>query len=372
MSEPIHVHHLVKSLGRGGAERLLVEMLPHASPRFVHSFSYFLPWKDAFVEELRAQGAAVHCHGARSSLDCLLRTPLVAAHLRRQRVNLLHCHLPVASIVGRLAGRTLGLPVVSSEHNLLERYHPMTRRLSLATWSLQSQVIAVSGEVARSIEKAGATRVPVTVVRNGVSAARFAPTMQRRASARREFGIAEDAVVVGTVCVFRTQKRLDHWLEAARALASRQENVRFLLVGDGPLRADVEALVERFGLGSKVLRPGLRDDVERCLAAMDVFFSSSEFEGLPVALLEAMAAELPIVSTRVGGVPEVVREDVEGRLLEVGDVPGARAALETLTRDEGLRRRMGRAARTRVDAAFGLRPMVDALESVYDAARERR
>jgi glycosyltransferase involved in cell wall biosynthesis len=122
-----------------------------------------------------------------------------------------------------------------------------------------------------------------------VSTERFRRTPELRAEARARLDIAPDAPVVGTVAVFRTQKRLDLWLEVAARIAARRPDARFLLVGDGPLRAEVEGHVARLGLGAQVLLPGLQEDVMPYLAAMDVFFVASDFEGLPVALLEAMS-----------------------------------------------------------------------------------
>ncbi|HEX2164341.1 MAG TPA: glycosyltransferase, partial [Thermoanaerobaculia bacterium] len=164
----MHVLHLIKGLGLGGAENLLVEAARHAGPEVRYSFAYFLPWKDALVAPLRAAGAEVTCFPAKGAAGLLARVPALARHLRRRRVDLLHAHLPLAGVAGRLAGRLAGVPVVYTEHNLMQRYHPLTRAANLATWRLQRQAVAVSAEVAASIAARAGAAVPVAVVANGV------------------------------------------------------------------------------------------------------------------------------------------------------------------------------------------------------------
>lgn len=138
----------------------------------------------------------------------------------------------------------------------------------------------------------------------------------------------------------------------------------FLLVGDGPLRGEVEAHVRRLGLGERVHLPGLQADVRPFLAAMDLFWSSSEFEGLPLALLEAMAAGLPPVVTAVGGVPEVV-QPASGVLVPFGDPARLADEAARLLADPERRARLGAGARERVRDAFGVERMAGELAGLY-------
>lgn len=362
---PLHVLHLIKGLGRGGAEMLLADGPATSEPaEFRYSFAYFVPYKDALVAELSRIGR-VTCLPAQSGAGMLARLPALLRLLREDRPDVIHCHMPLASVLGRVAGRILGIPVLSTEHNLLERYHPATRAATLATFRLQSHVVAVSDEVAASIRRHAGRAVPVTVVKNGVSTRRFARDAALSAEARARLGIAPGAPVVGTVAVFRVQKRLDLWLEAAARVRLALPGARFLLVGDGPLRPEVDATVGRLGLGEAVLRPGLQEDVRPYLAAVDLFFVASDFEGLPVALLEAMASEVPAVVTDAGGMPEVVGVEA-GRVVARGDVSAMVAALvELLGLPATARAELGARARARVEREFGTRRMMDALESLY-------
>jgi glycosyltransferase involved in cell wall biosynthesis len=318
------------------------------------------------VSILQGQGVSVVCFGGRNSTSILLSARRVAAHLRQWDADLLHCHLPIAGIVGRLAGKMTGIPVVYTEHNRMERYHPLTRRANLLTWRLQDQVIAVSAEVAESIRAHTGAGIPVKVVLNGVDTEHFVPNGNASPEAKRGIGIPAGAPVIGTVAVFRVQKRLDDWLSAARLLRDVHPDVHFLLVGDGPLRETLVQKTRALDLTDVVHFTGLQEDVRPFLAAMNVFMISSLFEGLPLALLEAMSMRCGVVATSVGGIPEVIRDEENGLLAEPRR-PDILAGLASrmLTSPEETRQ-MGKTARETIESGFSLRRMMEQLEETYD------
>ena len=253
-----------------------------------------------------------------------------------------------------------------TEHNVLERYHPLTRLLTLSTWSMQDHVIACSDEVASSIARhVPSSRVPVTAVRNGVDVDRFVVDHRQREQVRARVGIDAAAPVVGTVAVLRAQKALDRWLRVAQAVSVRVPAARFVIVGDGPLRGELEALSSSLGLTDRVSFVGLQSDPVPWLAAMDVWLSTSAFEGLPLALLEALAAERAVVATAVGGVPEVIVDGRNGRLLRAEDEAGLVDAVSAFCVDGDAARRAGVAGRAVVEKQFGIRQMQERLLAVY-------
>lgn len=372
MPEPIRVLHLIKGLGRGGAETLLLAGLRQADrERFELSYGYFLPHKDALAEPLRLESGEVTCFGASTRLGILLSVPRLARHLQSRRIDLVHAHLAVAAVAARLATRLAGVPLVCTEHGPLERLHPVTRRLDLLTWRLQEAVVAVSPQVAESIRTHVGQRVPVELVINGVDIDHFDPARFDRDQERERIGLPAGTPVVGTVAVFRPQKRLEDWLQVAATLHRQDHRTRFLVVGDGPLRGEVEALAADLGLAETVVFPGLQEDVRPYLAAMDVFLMTSGYEGLPVALLEAMAMGLPAVSTAVGGVPEVLDGSAAGQLRPVADVEGLTAAIGGLLADPELRREAGAVSRQLVARRFGMERMTRQLEDLYTRVLEK-
>lgn len=372
MAERIRVFHLVKGLGRGGAEVLLVEGLRAADrERFEYGFGYFLPHKDALAETLRELGAPVEEFTARNPLSMALRVGVVARFLRRWRADVLHCHLPLAAVVGRLAARLVGVPVVYTEHGPIHHYNPGSRLANLLTWRLQDQVIAVSGEVARSIARHGGRDVPMRVIDNAVPTDRFTVTAVDGAEVRARLGWRPSTPVVGTVAVFRAQKRLHDWLEIARRLHLDHPDVRFLVVGDGPLRDELIARRHALGLDDVMCFAGLQSDVRSYLAAMDLFLMTSGFEGTPVALLEAMAMERPVVATAVGGVPTVLEGGV-GLLESPGDLEGLHAAVRTVLHAPELGRRLGADGRRRVEERYSMSAMMYEIEEIYAALQSSR
>ncbi|HEX6201452.1 MAG TPA: glycosyltransferase [Thermoanaerobaculia bacterium] len=359
------VFHLIKGLGRGGAEGLLPQQVSRRGGCYDYAVGYFLPHKAELAPDLVAAGAEVTCFGARGAAGMLARTGAVARWLREGGADVCHAHLPLAGVVGRLAARRAGVPLVYTEHNLLERYRPPTRWADLATWRWQRLVVAVSADVAASIRRHAGERVPVEVVLNGIDVERYAAPPGAGEALRRAYGIAAGAPLVGTVAVMRRQKRLDRWLEAAAGIAAAQPGARFLVVGDGPLRGETEAHAGRLGLAGRVVFAGLRADVARHLAAMDVVLVSSDYEGLPLAVLEAMAAGRPVVAPAVGGLPEVLDEGC-GRLVPPADAAALADAVLDLVADPALAARLGEAAQRRAGERFGIERMTRDLEAIYD------
>jgi len=369
MDKKLRVFHLVKGLGRGGAEKLLCECHRYFdAQRFESGYGYFLSWKDALVGDLRSQGAEVHAFESRNSAGVLLSVLGVTRFLRRWRADLVHCHLPLAGVVGRIAGKLAGIPVVYTEHNLQERYRGPTRLLNRLTWKLQREVIAVSQGVADSIRASSLQGVPIRVIENGVDVDAFSVANGAGAVVRSEWDIPQGVPVVGTVAVFRTQKRLDEWLRAAHEIRRNHPDTHFLLVGDGPLRQEVETLCDRLELRDVVRFTGLQEDVRPYLAAMDLYLMSSRFEGLPIALLEAMAMELPVVAPAVGGIREAVADGKTGFLVPTAEAGLLAAKAGIVLGDPLVARAMGGAARERVKARFSISRMVREIETVYESA----
>jgi len=366
-----HICHLIKGLGRGGAESLLPQAIRSTRGNATFSVGYFLPHKDALVSELRREETGVRCFDASSNGAILGSIPKVARWLAEEKADLVHAHLPVAGIVARFAGRLAGIPVVYTEHNLQQRYHPLTRLASRVTWRLQDQVIAVSHEVADSIRVSVGEQVPLEVVHNGIDLRRTA-TAESRTEARRRLGLDEAAPLVGAVAVFRPQKRLDLWLHAAARLLRQRPESRFLLIGDGPLRHELEELATELGIRERVRFPGMQAEIASYLRSLDVYLMTSQFEGLPLALLEAMGTGLPIVATRVGGIPEAVTHQVEGWLVPFDDLEGIVAGVATLLDEPAMAREMGVRARARVERDFSVSRMTDRIEVLYERVLDGR
>jgi len=230
----------------------------------------------------------------------------------------------------------------------------------------QSRRIVTTGEKLRAqvIEEAGVAPGLVVSVPTGIDLARFAPG--DRAAARRTTGLASGKLVVGIVATLRSWKGHRYLIEAIAAMA--REDVELAIVGDGPQREALEAQARAANIVARFA--GNQDDVAPWLQSFDLFcLPSYANEGVPQALMQAMACGLPVVTTDVGSIGEIVTDGVTGLLVKPEDASAIRAALETLLRDEPLRRSLGEAAAARARERFGESQMVERMIAAFEAAR---
>lgn len=365
MTERARVLLLIKGLGVGGAERLLEASLPYLDrTRFEYQAAYLLPWKTALVPAFEAVGVPVHNLGMRVAGDPRTLRRLVEL-LRREQIDLVHAHLPVAGIWGRIAARVAGVRhVVYTEHNVPQRYAMPTRVLNQRTYRMNEVVIAVSDEVRRAIEGYANGRPSIVTVQNAVDADALAAVPVDRDAVRREFGFSPDTLLVTTVGNMTPKKGHTHLLAAAVRVLAVHAGARFLLVGLGPLADRLQAEASRLGLEGRFVFAGFRRDAVRLVAASDVFVLSSIHEGLPIALLEAMALGKPSVVTRVGGVPEAT-DETSSVLVRAEDPEALADGISALLASPELRTRMGAEARLKSRARYGVPQMVRAIEQVY-------
>jgi L-malate glycosyltransferase len=366
MQKKIKVLHIIKSLGRGGAEMLLPETLKlHNQDQFEFHYIYFLPWKNQLEETIRHAGGIIQCMNASNSITILLQAKRITNYIQKHNIQLVHAHLPWAGFVSRLVYKLTGIPVVYSEHNRQERYHGITFFLNKLTFNWQRQAIAVSQDVAESIKKNIAPTIPVTTILNGVNTQHFLRHEQAGKSIREQHNIPFEAIVIGTIAVFRFQKRLVEWLAVAKAILEKTPQVYFIIVGDGPLKNEILEKRKSLGCESNVIMAGLQEEVRPWLSAMDVYMMSSVFEGLPIALLEAMSMKCAVVTTDAGGIKEVITHDTDGLLVPVEEWGRLTEQAVRLLTDETLRLKLAAAARQRVEDQFSLKRMVHELETLY-------
>lgn len=376
----IKVLHLIKSLGRGGAEKLIPETaLTHDQNRFEFHCLYFYHQEQNIIDELTHAGIQVHLIPS-SNLGLFFQIKKVRDFVREHQFDLIHAHLPWAGILARLVGKKVQIPIVYTEHNTWDRYNKLSYWGNRLTFKHQDVAIAVSNEVALSMQlnsifdpyqRGG--RLKVKVVQNGVNTQVFKSIKYKVQSAKCNeqstielgLGIPEGAKVIGKVAVFRSQKRLWLWVEIALRILEKHPNVHFLLVGDGEWREKLEDQISKSGKQDNFHLVGVQKQVIPYLSRMDIYLSSSEFEGLPIAMLEAMSCEVPVVATRAGGIGEVIQHGVQGFLTEVDNWENLeRHCLEILENPQ-LHQKMALAARARVIEKFSMQRMVIELEEIY-------
>lgn len=356
------VRHLLKGLGPGGAERLVVAQVAAANDPSRHDVVYLVPQKRHLAPLVEAAGASTAClDGPR------LARPGWIIRLRRRLLDaptdVLHVHSPAVAAVARVLVRTLPRSrrprLVGTEHNRWPRHHRVTRWANRATIRLQDATIAVSDDVKSTVSGIAADRVHVVVHGIDTGAVRAAAD---RAGVRDELGVTPADIVVMCVANLRREKALPVLIEAAAAALEREPNLRFFLVGQGPLAAEIDSEIDHHAIAARFTALGYRDDVPRLLSGADLFTLSSTHEGLPVAVMEALTHGLPIVATDAGGIAAAAGP--AGRISAIGDAGALSANYVALAADPDQRSQLTAAALRQADR-FSIERAAAELNSLY-------
>lgn len=366
VNSKINVLHIIHSLEFGGAQNVL-----YSYARLLDRSSYgldvvtFKPGGALYgaIEEL---GVPVRCIGSSSSdLRSFLR---LASYFRSKPYRIVHFHNPLPVFLGAPAALLARFPVrILTEHSIdypgrvgnvisTSLYRLLRRTMNI--------VIACSDEVRKSHSKTDAAS-RFTVVHNGVDPEKFSPG-KASAGLRGSIGVQADQYLIANVGSLTPQKGQSFLLEAAAKIIAGGVPAVLAFVGDGPLRSSLENKAAELGISVHVRFLGRRGDVHDILLAADMAAGSSLREGLSISLLEAMSSGKPVVTTDIGGNREAVTDGRTGFLVPPGNPELLAAAVKRLWSDRELGRRMGSAARKRVEERFSVRGMVQRTEEIYE------
>jgi len=372
MSKPVRVMQIIDSMNFGGAEVLLRDLIRGLIARgYRVSARYNTP--GPLAEDIRNMGVPVKRLLRRGRID-----PFLLWQMRQEiyceHPDVVHTHLFKSDIHGRLAARLAGVPVVvSTVHNCSKwAENPIMGKTYGLTVRFADEIIAVSEEVRQhAIRYFGVKPEKVQMIPNAIPLERFVEARALGSVIREEFGIPTDAPLIGIVGRLTEQKDHVNFLKAAAKIAEKVPLTRFLIAGDGPLRPALVNLAASLGLNDTVIFTGVRKDIIAIYGALDVLVISSKWEGMPVALLEGMAVGLPVVSTKVGGVPEVLEHEHTGLLVPPSDSNALAEACLSLIENPTLRTQMATAATKKVRSSYGMDAMIDATARLYDELLEK-
>jgi glycosyltransferase involved in cell wall biosynthesis len=318
-----------------------------------------------------------------SPLRDLMATLRLARLIRRERPQIVHTHTAKAGTVGRLAARLARgrqRPVVVHTfhgHVLRGYFDPIRSRIFawLERWLARQStaLIAVSPQVRDDLVALGvAPAEKFTVIRLGIELEERVAGKDGRADTRRYLGIPPDRFAVGWIGRMTAIKNTEDVLSAFKLLRDLGVDATLCMVGDGPDRPQLERRAHELGIMRDTLFLGYQQDVAPLYAAFDALVLPSSNEGTPVSVIEALAARTPVVATRVGGVPDVVREGEDGFLVETGNTEALAERLARLASDPELRNRMGAAARDRVLPRYAVDRLVDDVDRLYRSLLSER
>lgn len=298
--------------------------------------------------------------------------------MRQKRYAIVHTHSSKAGVIGRLAARLAGVPViVHTVHGWSFHDHmsPARRKMyvlleKFAASFTDAMIVVAQPDIEKGLREGIGRPEQYHVIRSAIPLDEFDPAAVDRDAVRRELGLPPNAPVLGNVGRFSPQKNPLDWVRVAGEVGRALPDCHFLLVGDGPLRADVEAALVAEGIAERTVLTGLRRDVPRMMAALDVFLLTSLWEGLPRVIPQALALEIPVVANRADGTAEAIAHGETGFLCEPGEITELAGHCVTLLRNPDLRRAMGQRGREFVNREFDVRRMVVQIAALYEVLLE--
>lgn len=367
----VRVLFVIDSLGPGGAERTLRRVVELIDQTVFECRVAVLQVREGnpVADEIRDLGVPVDL----VRVDRLRSVGGQARFLRyllAYRPSIIHTHLEFSHTLGGIYGRLVGASPIATIHTFaLGRASREKKRLGLMWFSLRTahiKVIAPSRAGMAHAEAVGRISTErMLVLHNGVDLGTFQPDPSHRAPVRAELGIPLGAPLLVTVAILRRGKGIGDLISAMPEILESIPDARTVIVGDGDQRVALERLAGEVGVAERVIFAGSRDDVGALLAASDVFVLPTHVDLLPTVVAEAMAAGLPVVASDVGGLGDMVEDDVTGILYPAGDIEALSRACVGLLADPRRRETLGRSGRLVAEEKFDIRKHVEALQRLY-------
>lgn len=378
--QPIKVLHLITRLIVGGAQENTIYTVQLLDPRRFEVEVICGPQtgsEGSLIEEALQKGVRL------SILPELVRelNPLkdfiafikLLVILRKKRFAIIHTHSSKAGILGRLAARFVGTPVILhtahgwSFHDYMPNWR---KKLFILLERLSAKftrrlIVVTRTDIQKGLQNGIGTPEQYLLIRSAIPLDEFLNPEIDPQKLRQELGIPVNAPVIGTVGRLSPQKNPLEWLRIAAQIAAFKPDCYFLLIGDGPLRDEVESRIQELRLKNQFILTGLRRDVPHLLSVMDVFLLTSLWEGLPRVIPQAMCREVPIVAYASDGVAEVIEHEQTGFLCQPGEIDLAAHYCLTLLQSPDLRATIVRKAKQVATEQFDLRIMIEQLESLY-------
>jgi glycosyltransferase involved in cell wall biosynthesis len=370
MAEPLTIFHSESSPGWGGQEIRVFNEVRWLRRR-AHATSLVVPPRSALGERAERAGIPVVWIAMPWALEPRA-VARIARRLRREHVQVLVTHSSMDGWTAGLAARLVGVPVVRMRHlSVPVQANPFSR----IVYTALCDRIVTTGEAIRTllVERVRVPPSKVVSIPTGVDLEEFHPSRVDPLRLRKELGLNQTTSLLGMVAVLRSWKGHLVFLQALRRMHEKHPDVQAVLVGDGPFRSVIQDAIRCHGLESHVHLLGHREDVAETLSALDVVVSASTAaEGIPQALLQALAMRRPVVASDVGGIPEVIRPGDTGWLVPPGDPQAlCQAILQALAeREEG--QRMGERGRKMVEAEYSLERMGERMETLYRGVATRQ
>jgi len=362
----INVLQLVEGFSFGGAEGKLLELVESLDKSKYNVIVCSLGLGGILQEKFEKIGVKVKVISRKSKFDCAFFFKLVKL-MREEKIDILQTTLFFADFIGPIAAKLAGVRVTLAWETISAPEWLLKRRLVAYKIAMKfaDKIISVSEATKLwSIEKRGISPEKLVTIPYGVDLQRY--NLSPASKKRKELGVSTDTILFGTVARLHKQKGHVYLIEAAKEVVKEIPNVKFVFIGDGELREELEEQVNKLQIADYFLFLGFRYDVNELLKTLDVFVLPSLYEGLPNVILEAMACGRSVIATSVDGSPEAIENNITGMLVPPRDPDSLKNAISRLAKDKKLRKTMGNQGRHRVEKYFSLRGQLEKFENMYD------
>ena len=375
--EVFNVLHLIAPTHFGGAEKVVLNLADSLNrSRFgivVGSFVNVHFPENEFVMRLKEKRIPNRTFWLRRTID-IDNIPRLLEFIDSRGIDIIHTHGYRSDVIGLLAAWISSRPIVATIHGFV----PINSRLrlygqaDLMALRFFDRVLPVSDHIGESLCRAGISREKIVTVRNAVDVNSKAVNGSGGLTPPALLSKTEGDLLIGTVGRLSPEKNIPGFIDVARRLAGKYNHLRFAVVGDGPERDGLEGLTIRLKLDDKVRFTGFVQDMDQIYASLDILVISSTMEGIPLTALEAMRHGIPVVSTNVGGMPEIIEHGVNGLIVEAGDMEALGNAVESLVVNRERRRAISYNARERIARDFDRTSWIQKIEDCYASILEKR
>jgi glycosyltransferase involved in cell wall biosynthesis len=365
MGRVINILHLKTSAGTGGAE-ILLTYWPRYMDKVKFNQSAIFADNGPLVRNMQELGTKVECLTMLKTFKGFIQLSKLVSFLKQNRIDLIHAHGARVNFWGSFASLLTGVPIISTEHNidLWRDNNYFLNSIDGLPARINKVRVGVSDAVCNMLKNKGVNQEKIVCIENGIDVERFNISVDIAAK-RLEFGIRDGTKIIGTVGRLVEQKGHKYLLDAFKVMEDGFPDMKLLIVGDGPLMKTLKEQVSNLGLEGKVIFTGLRTDISELLAIMNIFVLPSITEGLPLVLLEAMAAGKPVVASAVSGIPYVIDDAVDGLLAGPTNFYELSEKMLMLIKNERLASELSQKAREKALSKYNAKGMIKKYENLY-------
>jgi glycosyltransferase involved in cell wall biosynthesis len=374
----INLLYIITKLEFGGAQKQLLLLARHLDERRYNLFLLTAKVGLLIDEAVSIKGLKLKTFKALersiNPIRDLLAVFEIYFFIKRNNIDIVHTHSSKAGILGRWAAKFSGAKVIihtvhgwsfnDCQNAILRKIFIILERL---TAKITDRLIVVShADKQKGIRNRIGEQKKYILVRYGINPDEFISNIEERQKARKGLGLVDGELLVGMISCFKPQKAPQDFIKLAALVNKIYPQIKFLLIGDGILRKKIEKTIKKFNLNGCIILTGWRRDIPELLSAIDIFVLTSLWEGLPIAVLEAMASGKPVIATDTGGVSEIIKSGINGYLVERRDIKAIRDKIIALLKDQDLKIKMGENAREILNSDFRSESAVFKTQNLYE------